>query len=201
MCLSSSPWTKETSAHQKPRRFLLHRDLELPPLRSGSLSALPIEGEPLLDELQLSPQERNLIVQSPTPLPKASSTTQFSLLIRSQTRKWEFKRSPRCDLVQVQQDVIEGLLSLVRAPAPQRPDRLDRLLRPVLLLHDDGHVLEGAVDAVAGVDGRPEQRDRLLGVLIDQLTDPAQEMSREVTGGEETDRSLRKANSPEPAWL
>jgi hypothetical protein len=79
------------------------------------------------------------------------------------------RRRTSTNLVEIEEDVVEGLLRLVGASASQRLDGLDGLLGAVLLLHHDGHVLERAVNAVAGVDRTPEQSDRLLRIFVHQL--------------------------------
>ena len=72
-------------------------------------------------------------------------------------------------LVEVEQHVVQRLLRRLAAARSQRLDGFDGLLRTVLLLHHDGHVLQGAVHAVVGVDGLPEEDDGAVRVLVDEL--------------------------------
>jgi hypothetical protein len=51
-------------------------------------------------------------------------------------------------LVEINEEVVEGLLSLLGAKVPEGSDGLDCLLRTILLLHHHGHVLQGTVHPI-----------------------------------------------------
>jgi hypothetical protein len=55
--------------YQQPRCFLLDGDLELLPLRPRRLRPPAIEGQALMDQMQLVLQQSDLIVKSSAPLP------------------------------------------------------------------------------------------------------------------------------------
>jgi hypothetical protein len=54
---------------------LLESDLELAALRPGSLGALAVEGDALVDQLQLVLEQRDLVIQSPASLCIAETRT------------------------------------------------------------------------------------------------------------------------------
>ena len=170
--------TRNSCTYKEPGGFLLEGDLELAALRPRRLGALAVECVALMNQLQLVLEQRDLVVEPPASLRIATTARTHSNSVPSQVHKSDTYmhthththkvRSKKKDanLVEVEEDVVERLLRLVGAPAAQRLDGLDGLLGAVLLLHHDGHVLERAVHAVAGVDRRPEQRDSLLRVLV-----------------------------------
>lgn len=69
-------------------------------------------------------------------------------------------------LVEVDEDVVEGLLGVLGAAAAEGLDGLDGLLGAVELLHHHRHVLERAVHPIPGVYGLPEQHYRRLRILL-----------------------------------
>lgn len=51
----------------------------------------------------------------------------------------------------------------------ERFNGFNGFISPILLLHHNGHVLESTVYSIPSINGSPEQRDRLLWILIHQL--------------------------------
>jgi hypothetical protein len=66
---------KVDETYKEPSRLLLESDLELAALRPGSLGALAVEGDALVDQLQLALEQRDLVIQSPASLCIAEKRT------------------------------------------------------------------------------------------------------------------------------
>jgi hypothetical protein len=66
---------RNTRTYKEPGRFLLEGDLELAALRPRRLGALAVEGDALVDQLQLLLEQRYLVIQSPASLCIAETRT------------------------------------------------------------------------------------------------------------------------------
>lgn len=73
------------------------------------------------------------------------------------------------NLVEIYEEVVEGVLGVAGAKVPEGLDGLHGFLSAVELLHHDGHVLERALHPVTLVYGLPEPQDRSVQVLLHQL--------------------------------
>lgn len=97
---------------------------------------------------------------SAIPVPDPPCSGHYCMPARSRVRGY---------LVEVEEDVVEGVLRLLGAEVAERLDGVDGVGVVATLLHDDGHVLERAVHLVAGVDRLPEPRDGRVKILLHQL--------------------------------
>nr|ACR35701.1 unknown [Zea mays] len=124
---------------QDARCLLLDGDVDLAAVRAGALGGPAMERLAEVDLAELLLEQLDLLL------------------------------GPPAGLVEVQEDVVQRLLGLLRAQVPQRPDGVDGLRQVPALLHHHRHVLERAVQLVARADRLPEPRDRRVQVLLHQL--------------------------------